>query len=81
MSNTSIYGYIRRLDLDGQIRVRQRDDLFSPIVFEGLFQLELLPPLREAFYEMIPVTLEIHGETVVHVKLEKPAVDFGYEIT
>ncbi len=81
MSNTSVYGYIRRLDLDGQIRVRQRDDLFSPMVFEGLFQIELLPQLKEAFYDMIPVTLEIYGETVVQVKLDKPTVDFSYEIT
>lgn len=81
MSNLSIYGYIRRLDLDGQIRVRQRDDLFSPIVFEGLFLQEILPQLKEAFHEVAPVTLEIYGETVVGVKLEKPTVDFSYELT
>ncbi len=82
MKNFSIYGYIRRIDLDNhQIRIRQSDDYLSPLVFEGLFKQELLPQLKEAYHEVLPVKLEVWGETIVDVKIDKPVADFSYEIT
>jgi hypothetical protein len=78
---TTVTGYIRRLDLDGQIRLRQRDDLFSSIVFEGTYSPSLQETLREAFYDSLPVTVRYSGEQIVSVEVERVKPDLSYEIT
>jgi hypothetical protein len=77
----TVTGYIRRLDLDGQIRLREKDDLFSPIVFEGFFPQELRDVLREAFHEVSPVTIFLNGNQVTGVEIEKFPPDISYELT
>ena len=78
---STVTGYIRRLDLDGQIRIRQKDDLFSPILFEGTFSPSLEESLREAFYDCLPVTVTYSGEQITSVEVEKVKPDLSYEIT
>jgi hypothetical protein len=78
---STITGYIRRLDLDGNIRIRQKEDLFSPILFEGTFLPSLQETLREAFYGMLPVTVKFSGEQILSVEVQKPTPDFSYELT
>ncbi len=75
------FGYMRRFDLDGSIRVRSEDNNTSTIIWEGPFEKSLLLTLKDAWYNVLPIKFEVDDtNTLVKVEIEKPIQDFSHEV-
>lgn len=59
MVSKTIQGFIRKLDRDGTVRVRERDDIMSPVVFEGAFNVDFLEVAVRAFRDCAAVVLHL----------------------
>ena len=58
-------GYVTRLDIDGELRIREQDAPNSPIVFEGKFKAACKDCLKFAFRMVEPVEVTIEDGVVV----------------
>jgi hypothetical protein len=48
-------GYVRQLDLDGTLRIRESDYSHSPTLFAGNFKPDHLETLKEDFKNRLPI--------------------------
>lgn len=64
-------GYIRKLDLDGTVRIRELDSSYSPTFFEGHFLNSLTLTLKEAFYKNLLIEFEIFDGKMVSANIAK----------
>lgn len=64
-------GYVRQLDLDGTLRIREEDHSYSPTLFEGRFDLKDSLVLKQAFAESLPIEFKIEDNKLVSAKIFK----------
>ena len=64
-------GYVRQLDLDGNLRIRESDYSYSPTLFYGKFNSNNVEVLKEAFKESLPVEFDVKDGCLVSAKIFK----------
>lgn len=64
-------GYVRKLDLDGFVRIRESDHAYSPTLFDGKFKNDSVLVLKEAFKDNLPVEFHDMDGVLLSVKIFK----------
>lgn len=64
-------GYIRQLDLDGTLRIRESDYSYSPTLFSGKFKQDHIEILKEAFKNSLPIEFSTENGYLVSAKIFK----------
>jgi len=64
-------GYIRKLDLDGSIRIREYDSAHSPTLFDGGFKDDIKINLIKAFSENMPIDFDVQDGKISKIRTVK----------
>jgi hypothetical protein len=64
-------GYVRQLDLDGTLRIRESDYSHSPTLFAGNFKSDHLEILKEAFKNSLPIEFSAENGCLVSARIFK----------
>lgn len=74
-------GYVRRLDIDGTVRIRELDNAYSPTLFDGYFLNSLLLTLKEAFYKNLPIEFQTFDDKIVSAEIAKYNHLYWFELS